>query len=619
LSIICEIQAQENNDSTKLLPPVVVTAARIVQPQTDALLHTTIISAEDIKNNPGIDLPSLLAREAGLQITQSGGLGQPVSLFMRGQSSNHTLVLIDGVPIGQQTFSTTPAIEHILTSQIESIEIVRGNASAIYGSGAMGGVVQIFTKKPGEKPLTSFAAEVGAANSHIVNASHSGKADNLSYLLSVSDAGANGISANNIVQYPTENPDRDGYRNKSISGNIANEWSKGQVLGLRFYANDANYNFDGAGSGTPADNSFGQTKQDSVSLFMKNKIQKNWNSTFTLSQNNILSKSQNENINPLFVYQIIDRTRVTQAQWQNDFILSNEWSVIAGGSLSRQILNSYADFNPPEVQYGRSVGSVFSGINGRIDRHQIQFNARYDQVGGSGNDTTGYAGYGYYLTPSLKLTTSASTAFNAPSLARIYDVNSGNLDLKSETSVSYEAGIQYSLSNTLIRLVGFQTKTKNQFAKDPICANLFSCRTINLASGSNQGIEISASTVWDKTTLRSSLTLQNPVDDSTKKILDRNARVYGSISLGYALESWRFGADAIFSGMRHDQDYALLPAKVEKNLSAYSKVNFTARKQVSKELAVYARLENIFDRDYQTSYGYNQLPRSLFVGLNWQQ
>jgi vitamin B12 transporter len=112
------------------------------------------------------------------------------------------------------------------------------------------------------------------------------------------------------------------------------------------------------------------------------------------------------------------------------------------------------------------------------------------------------------------------------------------------------------------------------------------------------------------------LTLQNPVDDSTKKILDRNARVYGSISLSHTVETWRFGADAIFSGVRHDKDYVSL---AEKNLSAYFKVNFTARKQVSKELAVYARLENAFDRDYQTSYGYNQLPRSLFVGLNWQQ
>ena len=619
LSIVCEIQAQEKNDSTKLLPPVVVTAARIEQLQTDSLLHTTVISSEDIKNNPGIDLPSLLAREAGLQITQSGGIGQPVSMFMRGQSSNHTLVLIDGVPFGQQTFSTTPAIEHILTSQIESIEIVRGNASAIYGSGAIGGVVQIFTKKPGEKPLTSFSTEIGAASTHKVNLSHTGKVDNLSYSFSASDAGTNGISANNIVQYPTENPDRDGYRNKSISGNIANEWSKGQVLGLRFYANDANYNFDGAGLGTTADNSFGQTKQDSVSLFLKNKIQSYWNSNVTLSQNNILSKSQNVNPAPFAAYLITDLTRVTQIQWQNDLIISDDWSAIAGGNLSHQNLNSFADFNPPEVQHSRTAGSIFTGLNGKSGRNQIQFNARYDQVRGSGNDTTGYAGYGYNLTPLLKLTTSASTAFNAPTLARIYDVNSGNLDLKSETSVSYEAGIQYSLSNTLIRLVGFQTKTKNQFAKDPVCANLFSCRTINLASGSNQGLEISASSVWDKTSLRASLTLQNPINDETKKILDRNARVFGSISLSHTLETWRFGADAIFSGMRHDQDYALLPTKVEKNLSAYSKVNFTARKQISKELAVYARLENAFDRDYQTSYGYNQLPRSLFVGLNWQQ
>jgi vitamin B12 transporter len=191
--------------------------------------------------------------------------------------------------------------------------------------------------------LTSFSTEIGAASTHKVNLSHAGKVDNISYSFSASDAGTNGISANNIVQYPAENPDRDSYRNKSISGNIANEWSKGQVLGLRFYANDANYHFDGAGFGTPADNSFGQTKQDSVSLFLKNKIQSNWNSNLTLSQNNILSKSQNVNPAPFAAYLINDLTRVTQIQWQNDLILSDDWSAIAGGNLSHQNLNSFAD------------------------------------------------------------------------------------------------------------------------------------------------------------------------------------------------------------------------------------------------------------------------------------
>ena len=312
-----------------------------------------------------------------------------------------------------------------------------------------------------------------------------------------------------------------------------------------------------------------------------------------------------------------DKTKITQIQWQNDFNVNADWKLIAGGSLARQNLNSYADYNSPsEVQYGRSAGSVFSGINGKNGPHQFQINARFDHVGQSGSDTTGYAGYGYLLTPEFKLTASASTAFNAPTLARLYDLSSGNIQLKSETSTSYEAGFQYAIKDTLIRLVGFQTNTKNQFAKDPNCADIFSCQTINLASASNQGVEISASSFWDQTNLRASLTLQNPINDETRKILDRNARVYGAISAAHTYESWRFGADLIFAGTRNDQDYF---ASVEKNLSAYSKVNLTARKKISNELSVYARIENALDRNYQTSYGYNSLPRSIFVGLNWQQ
>ena len=129
-------------------------------------------------------------------------------------------------------------------------------------------------------------------------------------------------------------------------------------------------------------------------------------------------------------------------------------------------------------------------------------------------------------------------------------------------------------------------------------------------------MEISATSFWDQTHFRASLTLQNPVNDETRKILDRNARAYGTISAAHTFDSWRFGADLIFAGTRHDKDYV---AGVEKNLSAYSKVNLTARKKISNELSVYARLENALDRNYQTSYGYNQLPRSIFVGLNWQQ
>ncbi len=140
------------------LPQVVVTASRNEQAHQDALPHTSVLTREDIRNSAAIDLPSLLQREAGIQLVQSGGLGQATSLFMRGSTAAQVLILLDGVPLRREAWSAAPALEHILPAQIERIEIVRGNVSAIYGSGAVGGVIQIFTNKPDAGAKQSFFA-----------------------------------------------------------------------------------------------------------------------------------------------------------------------------------------------------------------------------------------------------------------------------------------------------------------------------------------------------------------------------------------------------------------------------------------------------------------------------
>ncbi|MGZ5780945.1 MAG: TonB-dependent receptor, partial [Burkholderiaceae bacterium] len=161
LSVACDVSAQTTSTDT-MLPPVVVTASRIEQPQTDALPHTTVITAEDIRNNPVTDLPSLLRREAGVQLTQTGGPGQLTSLFMRGAQPGEVLILIDGVPVRRQGFSPLPALEHILPEQIDHIEIVRGNVSAIYGTSAIGGVIQIFTKQGSGPAAFNLSTEIGS-------------------------------------------------------------------------------------------------------------------------------------------------------------------------------------------------------------------------------------------------------------------------------------------------------------------------------------------------------------------------------------------------------------------------------------------------------------------------
>ncbi|NCW85731.1 MAG: TonB-dependent receptor, partial [Oxalobacteraceae bacterium] len=126
------------------LPEVVVTSSRTEQLQTDTLLHTTVITADRIRQSQQQDLPSLLRAEAGIQITQTGGIGSATGFFMRGAATRQTLVLVDGVPITKQDATGTVSIEHLMLAEIDRIEIVRGNVSSIYGSGAVGGVIQIF-------------------------------------------------------------------------------------------------------------------------------------------------------------------------------------------------------------------------------------------------------------------------------------------------------------------------------------------------------------------------------------------------------------------------------------------------------------------------------------------
>jgi vitamin B12 transporter len=192
--------------------------------------------------------------------------------------------------------------------------------------------------------------------------------------------------------------------------------------------------------------------------------------------------------------------------------------------------------------------------------------------------------------------------------------------LQSETSKSVEFGAQYATGASLLRATVFKTRTKNQFAADP--NNCFSgaypasCPTFNIAKASNQGIELSASGKIADIDSRIALTFQQPKNDSTGDILIRRARTLGSLSLAKAFGDWKAGADLQYTGSRPDVDFVTTN---KKELGPYWLANFNARYQLSKTLSAYGRIENAFNRDYQTAYGYDQPPRGVFVGLNWQQ
>lgn len=606
--------AQEQNDKT--LPQVVVTASRFEQPQTEALPHTTVITAEMIRNRQASDLPTLLRSEAGIEIVQSGGAGSQTSLFMRGTNSNQSLIMIDGVPI-RGSSGGVAELEHILPDQIERIEIVRGNVSAIYGSGAIGGVIQVFTKRGSGQPAVSMSAEAGSRGTTKVSGSVSGQSGDTRYALSATRFKTDGFSSNNTSQYPNENPDKDGDRNITLAGSVSQEWSKGNELGARIYAYDAKFNFDGGGDffSIPTQTDESKSKQQTIAIFSKNRFSPKWLSTATLSHSEARNEAltmQNSAVFSVSNY----KSNTSMLQWANEIMLSPNWIMTAGFDAASEKANVYSDhqvYGNSQFSPSRSNSSLFSGLNGKYDAHSLQLNLRNDNVGGSGSDTTYYLGYGYALNPAWKLIASTSTAFHAPTLSQLYDPIYGNLNLKAERARSHEAGMQYAVGPTLVRATVFESKTHDQFGYDA----LFNLVNINRAS--NRGLELSASSRIYDLDARASLTLQDPKNDATDETLQRRAKTMASLALSKAIGAWRLGGDVQYIGHRPDASYDASFQKIPQELSSLWLVNLNARYQISKEVSLFGRIENLFDREYQMAYGYNQAPRGVFVGVNWRQ
>src|SRR3990170_810302 len=229
----CFVLAQ----STSEVDAVVITASRTEQRLRDAVPHTTVLTRREIEDSQAPDLPSLLQREAGFEFAQNGGVGAVTGVFMRGGRGAQALVLVDGVRIEDAGFGTT-AIQHILLGDVERVEIVRGNVSSLYGSGAVSGVIQIFTRRGEGAPGPSLEATAGSRGTAKLSAGYGGAVGDTRFSFSASRFDTEGFSAIDPRLAPGANPDRDGYRNTSFAGSLSHRLSLRNELGLNLYSTD---------------------------------------------------------------------------------------------------------------------------------------------------------------------------------------------------------------------------------------------------------------------------------------------------------------------------------------------------------------------------------------------
>lgn len=581
------------------LAPVVVTSTRTAQPLTEALPHTTVVTQEDIVNSQAPDLRTLLRNQAGVELTANGGMGSNTSLFMRGANSNQTLILIDGVRVSSVS-SGTAQLANILPDQIDHIEVVRGNVSALYGSDAIGGVVQIFTKSgAGQAPAANAQVEYGSNNTRQGTVGYGGQIGDTSFNVTGSAFKTDGFSSINTQQAPRANPNDNPYENQSVSAQVKHRFTPNWDAGMAGYYSKSKLSYDSS-FGRPTDDNRSNSELYTVSAFVNGKVLPDWSTHFKLAQSedrseNFLNGANNGTFN----------TRNRQFNWQNEYALAPTHTLLFGTDYLQQELDSNSYGAP-----SRNVFSVFGGYDGRFGKHQLQLNGRNDHYSDFGNQGSFFAGYGYNVTEALKLIANISNAFRAPTFNELYFPGFGNPNLNPERAKSAEVGVQYNTPQTgLLRVTTFETRYDDLIVNVTQPNGLLAPTNVNKAKV--QGIEASwRASLWG-TDVGASVTFQNPVDEQTNTQLLRRARRHAAFDVGRNFGNWRFGGEWLLSSSRLDTG--------SRTLGGYGIVNLNARYNIDKQWFVAARVENLFDKNYQLVYPYNTQGRAGYITLGWRQ
>lgn len=593
---------------------VIVTPTRMPQSLNKSIADTTVLDEQEIRQSGAADVPALLKSLAGVEIYQNGGIGKQSSTFMRGGNSSHTLVLLDGVRINSATAGTTQ-IDQLMLDQIERIEVVRGNVSSLYGSEAIGGVIQIFTKRGKGAPSFNISAGAGSQSTQRASAGFGGETGETAFNVQVSKYKTDGISAVSSSLVPTVNPDKDGYDNTSVSANVRHAFGDAHSLSASLFDSNATNQTDNSfGSITDVNSSKSHIRK--VAVASENRLGADWLSKVQLSQGvddtqNYLNGAPDVALGAQF------KTTSDLLSWQNTLHVGEDSAWVVGLEKLKQQVASSTFYS----RTSRTDESLFTGYTGSYGAQQVQINLRRDKYSDFGTTNTWLLGYGFDVTETWRVAASTATAFKAPTLNDLFYPFTnygfgysyvGNPGLKPEHSRDSELGLHYSNDEQRLDVVYFDNRIR-----DLIVINTLPAATvINLDEARSNGVELAYNGRFADTKVRLAATQQNPRDTKTGQTLLRRAKNFSSIGVTQQLGLLQAGGEWQHSGVRTDID---INTFARTSLSSYDVLNLTASYALNKRLDLSARVDNLFNKNYMLAHGYNTPGRTLFVGLNYQQ
>ncbi|MCP4270833.1 MAG: TonB-dependent receptor [Gammaproteobacteria bacterium] len=573
---------------------LIVTANRLEQNIQDTLTDIAIIEREDIERLQPQSFTDLLVNIAGLDITQKGGPGQDASIFSRGTNPNQLLILIDGVSVGSATLGGK-SVATIAVSQIERVEIVKGPRAALWGSDAIGGVIQIFTRRyqSGEHRL---ALTTGSNSTRDIDVSAGFGSENNTNTISYSHKETDGFDAHIDTQ-----TDDDGHENDSLAirGDYLLGTANTGTLDWVAQLDKGETEFDSTwGGNILAYNNYLWNIRYSQQLA-------GWNNQLSVSNSRDKSYSFGNGVEK------VNADNFETRKQQYKFLTQNNISdalTIAGGLewIKDDVSHSTTEYKNEK----RSTKSVHINTNYNKDNLLAEFAIRYDDVENVASDTTFNLGVGYRFSEQHQLSLNIAEGFKAPSFNDLYYPWGGNEDLKFETSENIEIVYKTFFDQNQLVMTIYDSKVDNLIQWIPDNDDVWSPQNIGQAEIS--GVDASFTVYQGDLTHKLMLSHTNTKDAVTGVQLMLRAKKHFGYEITYSGDSVSVFSQIQYVGKRPDTDFlTYMPTMLDGYVQTNIGINYSFKENWQLNL----KINDAFDKAATLVSGYNAAGRELYLTL----
>ncbi|WON76831.1 TonB-dependent vitamin B12 receptor BtuB [Serratia sp. UGAL515B_01] len=604
----------QDNTSDNNHDKLVVTANRFPQPVSSVLAPTSVVTRDDIERWQAKSVIDVMRRLPGVDISQNGGLGQSSAVFIRGTESRHVLLLIDGVRLNQAGLSGSSDLSQIPISLVQRVEYIRGARSAVYGSDAIGGVINIITTR--EKIGTTLSAGIGSKGFQAYDGATQQQlgentlvtvAGNYTYTKGYDVVANLPDSFGNPAQ-----PDRDGFMSKSLYGELQHQFTEQLGGFMRGYGYDNRTGYDGNYQDPLHSDALPDTRQ----LYSQS-----WDSGLQYRKGIYATRltasyahSKDYNYDPKYgrysTSSTLDDSTQYNVQWGNNFRVG-QGSISTGIDWQQQKLEP-GTASVTDSKSQRNAG-LYLTAQQKFDAVTLEWAVRGDDNSAFGWHDTWQTSAAWEFIAGYRAIASYGTAFKAPNLGQQYGHFGGNPNLKPEESKQWEGGFEGLTGPVNWRITGYRNEVNNLI--DYIYSGSGSLY-YNVGQATIKGIEASALFDTGPLTHQVSYDYVDPRNGQTHEALLRRSKQQVKYELDWQLYDLDWAVTYQYLGERYDRDYSGYQTRTLK-LGGVSLWDLAVSYPVTSHLTVRGRIANLFDKDYETAYGYVTPGREFYLTGNY--